>query len=445
VIIDTVTPALKIVSAERVGDEVQVSWESQDPQADAASLQLDYRATDQGLGASWQRVQVPALLAGQTRFRPLGAGPITVRLQLNDSSGTPATAVRDLPAAPAAAPPPAPDPAPLPTPPAPVLPPTIQQANSITPPPPAPLGQGPTAPAGPAVPAPAADVPPPVPSAPAPPAPAVVPPAAPNLTDTPNGPAPLPAMRPGAESAPRLPTAAGAMPEYGGPAGPAGRTTLPEVQHVRDRQVAIEFEVERKGPSGVKRVQVFATQDDGRTWVPYWETNQTASPLSLPLPEEEGLYGFRLVLYSGADQSVGPPRIGDLPDVRLQVDRVPPKVSLYPPTIAPGQPNALVLHYSASDPHLDPGSVRLFWSLQPNGGWQPISVSTPRPSSIDPRLKECTWSLPPELPDRVYLRLTACDLAGNEGEFITRDPVTVDLHKPTVRVTGIHPTSQRRP
>ena len=58
-----------------------------------------------------------------------------------------------------------------------------------------------------------------------------------------------------------------------------------------------------------------------------------------------------------------------------------------------------------------------------------------------PNLKECTWILPPEIPDAVYLRLTARDLAGNIGERITRDPVTVDLQKPTARVKRVVTTT----
>jgi hypothetical protein len=168
--------------------------------------------------------------------------------------------------------------------------------------------------------------------------------------------------------------------------------------------------------------------------------------LLLTLPEFEGIYGFRLVLFSGADQSIGPPRSGDSPDpgLRLLVDRTSPKVSLYPPTVAPGQPNALTLHYDASDSYLDPKSVSLYWSQQPIGNWQPIHASAPRTSSLNSRFKECTWSLPADLPDRVYLRVTACDLAGNQGEAITRDPVTVDLHRPTARVTGITIGQQRK-
>ena len=271
-------------------------------------------------------------------------------------------------------------------------------------------------------------------------------PAGPPMPPTPAAPTPAepaPGLTPlappaNADAAPRGPSLSG-VPDFANLA-PQPRTMPSDVQHVRDRQVAIDFEVERKGPSGVKRIQVFITPDDGRTWYSYYVTDQTTSPMQLPLPEEEGLYGFRLVLFSGADQSLGPPHSGDPPDIRLQVDRTKPKVAIYPPTIAPGQPNALVLNYAVSDAHLDAASVKLFWSVQPQGKWEPIGAGNPRASSIDRNLKdlkECTWSLPADLPDRVYLRLTATDLAGNEGEFVTRDPVTVDLHKPTARIKSV--------
>jgi hypothetical protein len=324
----------------------------------------------------------------------------------------------------------------------------IQQANSIAPPSVStvPLGQAPNVVVSPAPTVPAADLPPAMPAA----APAGTPPAfapapvAPTQPETPAGLAPLPA-RTGAESGTR-PPAASTAPDYGGPMPPQSRGSLPEIQYVRDGQVAIEFTVERQGPSGIKKIQVYRTLDDGRTWGLYWETppNQTTSPLKLPLPKEEGLYGFRLVLFSGVDQSVGPPRTGDKPDIRLQVDRTPPALSLYPPTINPNEANGLLLHYYVYDANLDPKSVSLYWSHQPGGDWKPMAIDTPRTSTLDSRLKECTWTLPPELLDHVYLRLTACDLAGNQAEYITRDPVTVDLHKPTARVTGVITVGQQR-
>jgi hypothetical protein len=92
---------------------------------------------------------------------------------------------------------------------------------------------------------------------------------------------------------------------------------------------------------------------------------------------------------------------------------------------------------------LSPNSVTLEWSRLPNSGWQNISPTNLHGVTAPgvPNLKECTWILPPDIPDAVYLRLTARDLAGNVGERITRDPVTVDLQKPTARVKRVVTTT----
>jgi hypothetical protein len=209
--------------------------------------------------------------------------------------------------------------------------------------------------------------------------------------------------------------------------------------------VALDFEVERKGPSGVKKIEVYITQDEGQKWYRYSETFATNPPLQLVLPENEGTYGFRLVLYSGVNQSEGPPRPGDRPDVTLLVDRTAPQVELYGPTLDPTQPNALLLRYKVSDANLDPRTVKLEWAQRPEGPWKPIDTSSPRPSAQWPGVRENSWVLPLDLPDSVYLRLQATDLAGNKGEFVTRDPVTVDLHKPTARVKRVMQVSQSRP
>jgi hypothetical protein len=59
--------------------------------------------------------------------------------------------------------------------------------------------------------------------------------------------------------------------------------------------------------------------------------------------------------------------------------------------------------------------------------------------------QECSWTLPPDVPNSVYLRLVARDQAGNVAEWIGRDPVTVDLNKPVARFKGIMTTGLRRP
>lgn len=423
VMIETQKPLVQILSADRAGDEVSVVWQTLDAQADVNSLRVEYRAAD-GSSPFWQLAPVTPALAGTARFRPNFAGPMTVRVQISDQMGVTCSVTKDLAAAPAA--------------------PVVQQANSVAPPSTMPVTSGVTQPSGGSlqVPPPVMDPPPQAAPPVAPPPSAAstqlapVPPIGNDNANTAPGLTPLAGMRAG-EEPPKKTTPAPA--DFNPPPGLGTRATATEIQHVRDRQVPVDFEIERKGPSGIKKMETYITPDEGQTWFKWSESAELASPLQLTLPEKDGVYGFRLVVYSGVMQSDGPPKAGATPDLKIQVDRQPPQVEWYPPTLDPNLANALTLRFSVQDAHLDANSITLQWSRQPDGGWQNIPLSNLRPSTVPgyTALKECTWLLPAEIPDAVYLRLTARDLAGNVGERVTRDPVTVDLHKPTARLKRV--------
>ncbi|HEY1375720.1 MAG TPA: hypothetical protein VGF55_02945 [Gemmataceae bacterium] len=428
VLIDTSHPPLQVVGVDRVGEEVQVAWECSDSQADPASLKLEYRPAGAEPTAVWTPVPVTPQINGTYRFRPTHGGAITVRMQITDSTGSPAIVVKDVPAAAAMAF--APPPAASAT--------DIRQTNSVAQPPaPAPVTPLPQMPA--AVnpqPAPATEAPPPVPAAPTPPATPV--------NETPAGPTPLAPLRSAADPAPRPATTP--TPDLGTPPAPPSHGSPADIQHVRDKQVAIDFDVDRKGPSGVKKIEVYVTQDDGQTWFRYSESLNANPPLQLDLPGKDGLYGFSMVLYSGVGQTEGPPRPGDAPQFRLLVDRTAPQVVLYEPVLDPAQPNALILRYKAADANLVPGSVAVYWKSRPDQPWQPLATGAVHVSGQFAGVQECSWTLPPDVPNSVYLRVTARDQAGNVGEFVTRDPVTVDLNKPVARFKGVVvQTGLRRP
>lgn len=423
VVVETQKPLVQILAADRVGEEVSVVWQTLDAQADVNSLRVEYRPAD-GSSPFWQLAPVTPALAGQTRFRPNMPGPMTVRVQISDQTGVTCTVTKDLPAAP-----------------------IVQQANSVAPPPTMPTNTPLTQPSGGslAVPPPAMEPPaqgtpqaaPPV--APPPAASTPIVPAAPignDLAGPPGTLAPLPGVRAGEEP---LKKPVSPPTDLTPPPGLGSRSAPSDIQYVRDRQVPVDFEIERKGPSGIKKMETYITPDEGQTWFKWSESAESASPLQLTLPEKDGVYGFRMVVYSGVMQSDGPPKAGAAPDLRIQVDRQPPQVEWYPPMLDANLANALTLRFSVQDAHLDANSITLQWSRQPDGGWQNIPLSNLRPSNVPgyTALKECTWLLPADIPDSVYLRLTARDLAGNVGERVTRDPVTVDLHKPTARLKRV--------
>src|SRR5262249_28955308 len=161
-----------------------------------------------------------------------------------------------------------------------------------------------------------------------------------------------------------------------------------------------DFAVEQQGPSGVKKIEVYMTQDDGETWRPWTETYDVTSPLQLQLPQApyEGTFGFKLVAYSGVLQTVGPPQKGDLPDVRLHVDRTPPKVDLYPLGLDSEQLNAVMIRYRATDTNLMPNGVAFYWAAQQTGPWNLIQVIASRPFPGVPDGQECSWRFAPEPP-----------------------------------------------
>lgn len=440
VVIDSQQQLLRIVSAERTGDEVRVAWEVTGAQTDVMSLKLEYRAADMGPNAPWQPVPLQPAANGQQRFKPASAGPLAVKMQVNDAAGAPVAVVKELPAAAASpnvfAPVANSNPITAASPPA-----VMQQSNSMSGVPAATAGAAMPAPVAPQdVPAPAPVAAPPVVT---PPAPVASGPTGDTTSANTSGLAPLPSVRTPAE--PGTTPATGARTTnpstpFGGITGISNRADLPPVQHVRDAQVSLDFAVEQQGPSGLKKIEIYMTQDDGETWRPWKETYDINPPLQLELPQPpfEGTCGFKLVPYSGVLQSVGPPQKGDAPDVRVYVDRTPPKAELFQLGMDSAQQNAVMIRYRASDANLMPNGVALYWAAQQSGPWNPIQVGLARLLPGTPDVQECSWALPANVPNRVFLRLTARDLAGNVGEAITRDPVMVDLHKPIVRVKGIN-------
>jgi hypothetical protein len=455
VMIDTTHPALQVVAIDRVGEEVQVAWECNDSQADPASLRLEYRPAGAEPTAVWTPAAVPPQLIGTCRFRPTQGGALAIRMQIVDGTGSPATVVKDVPAgalAVAAAPPPSapafpPTPAPMmsapvmqpPQPqPQPAAPPAgIQQTTNSSPPPVmpvAPLGQTPAM-VNPQAPAPAPLEPPAISAAP-PPAPAP-------MTESSAAPPGLAPLKSAGEPTPR-PATAPAASDLGG-AAEHPHVQSAEVLHVRDKTVGINFAVDRIGPSGIKKIEVYCTQDDGQTWGKYSETLITSPPLQLDMPAKDGLYGFCMVLTSGVGQSEGPPRSGEPPHFRVLVDRTLPQVMLFEPSLDPNDPKSLILRFKAADANLIPGSVALYWRARLDQPWQPLVAGPPHASPQFAGVQECSWVVPEEIRNSVYLRVTAKDQAGNVGEFVTRDPVTVDLNKPVARFLGVTSVSYHRP
>jgi hypothetical protein len=121
------------------------------------------------------------------------------------------------------------------------------------------------------------------------------------------------------------------------------------------------------------------------------------------------------------------------------VDSTPPAVRLDPPRVGLGQSAGKVLiTWTATDPHLAPKPVVLSYRTDtPDSPWQPIT------GRID-NTGRYIWTVPPNTPPRMHLRIDVVDTLGNRGYAETTDtgPVIVDRARPKGRIIGLDPSAR---
>lgn len=200
----------------------------------------------------------------------------------------------------------------------------------------------------------------------------------------------------------------------------------------------VQYAVEDAGPNGPAVVELWVTRDGGRTWIRMGEDPDKTSPYEVDLGGE-GTFGISLVARSASGLGDQPPAPGDPPQSWVEVDSTPPAVQLYPPQIGTG-PHAgkVAITWQASDRHLAPKSVSLFWRPdQPGSNWQPIAEG-------QENMGQYIWTVPPSYPIKFHIRVEAVDTAGLRGGAETAEsaPVLVDRSRPRSRIIGLDPNAR---
>lgn len=390
ILIDTQKPALGL-TVERTGDDVGVSYTIQEERPDRESVKLEYKVGE-GSGGVWTPLPIQFASRGFHRFRPATAGPVTVRLSMRDLATNEATEEKTV--APAIK-----------------LDPRMQLTNGT-------------------------DLPAPFPGPPTPP------PSPPSP-----GPTPLPLTKSLATSQQPPPPAAREDAPYG---FNTPRGSLPPLQIVNKREVKLGFDVTRFGPSGLGAVDVYVTTDEGAHWdktqgapnvtMPVTPETRSGSPVqgsvTVSLPKDGVVYGFHLDVKSRSGISKGPPKSGDVPQVRIELDTINPEAELYEPRPDPARHDCLVLMWKAGDRNLAANPVSIEWAAQPQGPWLFIGEQQL------PNTGNYLWQIGENTPPRVYLKLTVRDTAGNSATAVTPTPVMIDLTPPEVNRVIVMPNGR---
>jgi hypothetical protein len=219
-----------------------------------------------------------------------------------------------------------------------------------------------------------------------------------------------------------------------------GALSLPQI--INKKKAKIYFEVPPAGPSGLGSVDVYVTTDEGATWeksaadpnvtLPVTGEARGLGPVkgsvTVNLPKDAVIYGFYLVVKSRAGLGKPPPRAGDPPQVRIEVDTTLPTAELYAPQPDLAHPHRLMLTWKAEDRNLAALPISLEWAATASGPWTFIG---------DPQLPNTgrySWQVPENIPAKVFLRLSVRDSAGNNAVAMTDQPVLIDLKVPDVPV-----------
>jgi hypothetical protein len=191
----------------------------------------------------------------------------------------------------------------------------------------------------------------------------------------------------------------------------------------------LDYETGRVPAAAIEQVAVWGTRDDGRTWVQLGVDEDRRSPCAVNV-DREGMYGFAVIVTSGATESAKPPRPGDAPEIRVGVDLKKPQVRLT--TAEPddqGRPCMLKINWVASDEHLGAQAVSLAYGAGPQGPWLPLALGVANDGS-----RVCEFDA--QGPNSAYLRIEVRDEAGNLGAFSTTTPIPIEKNQMQIRVAG---------
>jgi len=205
-------------------------------------------------------------------------------------------------------------------------------------------------------------------------------------------------------------------------------------QMVNTRVFELDYHVDSVGPSGIGQVELWGTRDGGKVWSSFGLDDDNQSPLVVTV-DEEGTYGFRVVVQNGVGLGEPPPESGELPDIWIGVDLTKPAARILSTDQGTGQQaGQFIIRWEATDSQLAARPVSLYFGDTAGGPWSVIATGLENTGSY-------AWSVDARLPERIYLRLEARDEAGNIGVFETPEPISLDPIRPSVHIRNVRPVT----
>ena len=217
------------------------------------------------------------------------------------------------------------------------------------------------------------------------------------------------------------------------------RTSLPPGERVRmtnSLQFQLDYELDSVGPEGVDEVQLWGSTDFGQTWVRWSLDEDLRSPIDVKV-EREGIYGFRVVIVGRNGLATPAPHTGDLADIWVGVDTTPPVARISSAVYGEGvHAGELDIRWEIIDDSIGDRAVTLLFSEHPTGPWTTIAAGLPN-------TKQYYWSVDPNTPRQIYLRLEVRDEAGNTAEHQLVEPISTMGLVPKAFIRSVRPVTEK--
>ena len=202
----------------------------------------------------------------------------------------------------------------------------------------------------------------------------------------------------------------------------------------RFERFSLEYDLQSVGLSGIRSVQLWATNDSGQTWRTWSDDPDQTSPLQVEVGRS-GVYGFRIIVENNEGLAISPPQPGDAPEIWVTVDQTSPQVRLTSAQYGTGaQSGTLEIRWKARDDNLGERPVTLKYTSDPTVGWQTVADNLPNTGQF-------SWRVDRHVPQQIYLRLEVKDLAGNLGGHEISQPIDTRGLIPKAWIRAVRPVA----
>ena len=203
-----------------------------------------------------------------------------------------------------------------------------------------------------------------------------------------------------------------------------------KMKSINSRRFLLNYNVDAIDPSGVGKVVLWVTRNGGQTWSSMATDNDNESPFPVQV-DEDGEFGFRVVIHS-KDGLVGrPPSRGDEPDMQIRIDTEAPTGKIVSVPYGSGNDvGRLVINWRADDSELRTKPIDLAYSTNGEGPWTDIEQGIRNTGSY-------SWKVGRDIPDRIFLRMAIHDAAGNTTIQKLTQAIDVSGLVPRGRINGV--------